>query len=175
MPTLIILQFIFAFGVWILADGLGLSAVLTMVCFAVWVARYVPSRTPASLRLPSYAVWETAVFLLNVLAFVFIGLQVRPILAGLDADTRAQYLRVAGLVLATVIVIRMECVMLHSGVVIWKNCRFGFRPARAGQKPRRSAAASWCRGRAYAGSSRWRRHSLCPMTESSFLTGTSSC
>jgi CPA1 family monovalent cation:H+ antiporter len=34
-------------------------------------------RTPARIRVPSYAVWETMVFVLNVLAFVFIGLQIR--------------------------------------------------------------------------------------------------
>ena len=75
---------------WILADRIGLSGVLTMVCYAVTVARWAPARTPARLRLPSYAVWETVVFVLNVLAFVFIGLQVRPIVGGLepaDPDT----------------------------------------------------------------------------------------
>ena len=39
VPTAIILQFIGTFGVWILADRIGLSGVLTMVCFAVFVAR----------------------------------------------------------------------------------------------------------------------------------------
>ena len=135
VPTAIILQFIFAFGVWILAEKLGLSAVLTMFCFAVFVARSAPARTPARMRVPSYAVWETAVFLLNVLAFVFIGLQVRPILAGLDPDTRTRYLRVAGLVLVTVIVVRIAWVSLHTSVVLWKNRRFGFRPTRTGQQP----------------------------------------
>jgi CPA1 family monovalent cation:H+ antiporter len=146
VPTSIILQFIIAFGVWILAERLGLSAVLTTVCFAVTVARSAPARTPARLRLPSFAVWETAVFLLNVLAFVFIGLQVRPILAGLDADTRSRYLRVAGLVLVTVIVVRFAWVLLHVSVVLWKNRRFGFRPARPGQRPPTLAAGvviSW--------------------------------
>jgi NhaP-type Na+/H+ or K+/H+ antiporter len=91
VPTAIILQFIGTFGVWILADRLGLSAVLTMVSYAIAVARRAPARTPARLRLPSYAVWETAVFLLNVLAFVFIGLQMRPILRELPPDTRAPW------------------------------------------------------------------------------------
>jgi len=134
-PTAIILQFIFTFGVWIIADRLGLSSVLTMFCFAITVARLAPQVTPARLRLPSYAVWETAVFLLNVLAFVFIGLQIRPILAGLDADTRIRYLRVAGLVLLTVIVTRIVWVLLHAGVVLWKNRRFGFHPPRPGIQP----------------------------------------
>ena len=43
----------------------------------------LPQRTPARLRIPSYAVWETVVFVLNVLAFVLIGLQLRPIFESL--------------------------------------------------------------------------------------------
>ena len=86
VPTAIIVQFVGTFGVWILADRMGLSSVLTMVSFAMSVARRAPARTPARIRVPSYAVWETAVFVLNVLAFVFIGLQIRPILASLAPD-----------------------------------------------------------------------------------------
>lgn len=38
-------------------------------------------------RIASYAVWEVAVFVLNVLAFVFIGLHLRDILARIqDSD-----------------------------------------------------------------------------------------
>ena len=66
-----------------------------MVCYAMAIARRAPEFTPARIRIPSYAVWDTVVFVLNVLAFVFIGLQVRPILAGLDAATRTLYLQVA--------------------------------------------------------------------------------
>src|SRR5215831_2318327 len=61
VPTVIILQFVSTFGVWILADHFGLSGVLTMVCYAVTLARTVPERTPARVRIPSYAVWETVV------------------------------------------------------------------------------------------------------------------
>ncbi|MDQ2870698.1 MAG: sodium:proton antiporter [Acidobacteriota bacterium] len=129
-PTAIILQFIGAFGVWILADRLGLSSVLTMVVFAVFVARRAPERTPARLRLPAYAVWDTAVFLLNVLAFVFIGLQIRPILTGLEPDTRTRYFAVAGVVVATVIVVRIVWVMTHNAIAQWNIRRFGFHPRR---------------------------------------------
>ena len=51
----------------ILADRIGLSSILTMVSYAIAVARQAPARTPARIRLPSYAVWETAVFVLNAL------------------------------------------------------------------------------------------------------------
>jgi monovalent cation/hydrogen antiporter len=129
-PTAIIIQFISAFGVWILADRLGLSSVITMVSFAIAAARRAPERTPARLRLPSYAVWDTAVFVLNVLAFVFIGLQIRPILKNLEPDTRMRYLFVAGVVLLTVIVVRIVWVMIHNTVARWQIRRFGFHPPR---------------------------------------------
>ena len=134
-PTAIILQFISTFGVWILADRLGLSSVLTMVSFAIAAARRAPERTPARLRLPSYAVWDTAVFVLNVLAFVFIGLQIRPILTSLEPDTRMRYLFVAGVVLLTVIVVRIVWVMIHNTVARWKIRRFGFHPPRPTSPP----------------------------------------
>src|SRR6476659_5245772 len=92
VPTAIILQFVSTFGVWLLADRIGLSGVLTMVCYAMTVARTAPERIPARIRIPSYAVWETAVFVLNVLAFVFIGLQIGPIFEGLEPTQRIGYL-----------------------------------------------------------------------------------
>jgi len=135
VPTSIIIQFISTFGVWILADRLGLSSVLTMVSYAISVARRAPERMPARMRLPSYAVWETAVFVLNVLAFVFIGLQIRPILTGLEPDTRMRYLFVAGAVLLTVILVRIAWVMTHNSVARWKIHVFGFHPPRPTQRP----------------------------------------
>ena len=110
IPSAIIMQFVGAFGVWILADELGLSAIVTVVTFAITAARITPESTPATLRLPSYAVWETVVFVLNVIAFVVIGLQLRPILGSLEADERSQYLQIAGLVLATVVSVRIAWV-----------------------------------------------------------------
>jgi CPA1 family monovalent cation:H+ antiporter len=135
VPTAVILQFISTFGVWILADRLGLSSVLTMVSFAIAVARRAPERTPARLRLPSYAVWDTAVFVLNVLAFVFIGLQIRPILTSLEPETRMRYFFVAGMVLLTVIVVRIVWVMTHNTIARWKNRRYGFHPRRPMSPP----------------------------------------
>src|SRR5262245_60446412 len=73
-----ILQFVGAFGVWILAERIGLSAIITMVVYAMTLARGAPRRTARN-RISSYSVWETAVFMLNVLAFVLMGLQARPI------------------------------------------------------------------------------------------------
>jgi NhaP-type Na+/H+ or K+/H+ antiporter len=135
VPTAVILQFVTTFGVWILADSIGLSGVLTMVCFAITVARTAPERTPARIRVPSYAVWDTVVFLLNVLAFIFIGLQIRPILASLEPAARGRYFAVAGAVLLTVIVVRLAWQMSFNAVIRWRDRRLGFHPPRPMLRP----------------------------------------
>jgi monovalent cation/hydrogen antiporter len=135
VPTAIILQFVTILGVWMLAERLGLSPVLTMVCFAATVARTSPARTPARIRVPTYAVWETAVFALNILAFIFIGLQIRPILESLDPAERSRYFFVAGAVLLTVIFVRLGWQMSFNAVVRWRHRRFGFHPPRPMLRP----------------------------------------
>jgi len=135
VPTVIILQFVTTFGVWLLADRIGLSGVLTMVCYAITVARTAPERTPARIRIPSYAVWESAVFVMNILAFIFIGLQIRPILDSLQPAERSQYFAVAGSVLVTVVTVRMAWHMSFNAVVRWRDRRVGFRPPRPMLRP----------------------------------------
>src|SRR3954469_2339335 len=107
VPTAIILQFVTTFGVWIFAEYLGLSGVLTMVCYAMAVAQTAPARTPARVRIPTYAVWESVGFALNILAIIFIGLQIRPILENLDPAQRREYMIVAGAIVIPVIVVRI--------------------------------------------------------------------
>ena len=145
IPSAIILQFVTTYGVWLLAEQLGLSAVLTMVCYAMTVSQTAPARTPAWLRIPTYAVWETVVFALNVLAFIFIGLQIRPILENLEAADRGQYFAVAGAVLFTVIVVRLAWHMFFNAVVRWRHRRFGFNPPRPMLRPtvRTGLMISW--------------------------------
>jgi monovalent cation/hydrogen antiporter len=135
VPTIIILQFVSTFGVWILADLAGLSGVLTMVCYAITLARSAPERTPARIRIPSYAVWETVVFGLNILAFIFIGLQIRPIFESLDARDRVEYIVVAVAVLLTVMVVRFVWHMSFNAVVRWRDRRRGFHPPRPMLRP----------------------------------------
>lgn len=119
----VVMQFAFTWGVWIASDRLGLSPIVTLVVDAITVARY--SRTPARIRVPSYAVWDTVVYITNVLAFVLIGLQLRPIAADLAQAELLRYVRVAGLVLVVVIVIRMLWVLAYNGAARWKFRHFG--------------------------------------------------
>jgi CPA1 family monovalent cation:H+ antiporter len=128
VPSSIIIQFAATFSVWIMAERLDLSAILTIVVYAVTLARNVPAYTPARLRVPSYAVWETAVFVLNVMAFVLIGMQLRPIWAAFAEPLRVQYCIVAAAVLGVVIVTRILWVMSFNAMLRMAIAHFGFNP-----------------------------------------------
>ncbi|HEY0337052.1 MAG TPA: sodium:proton antiporter [Burkholderiales bacterium] len=135
VPTAIILQFVCAFGVWILAEYAGLSPVLTIVCYGITTARTAPARLPARARIPTNAVWQTAIFALNILAFIFIGLQVRPILESLEAEDRAHYFAFAAAVLLTVIITRLAWHMSFNMALRWRNRQVGFNPPRPMLRP----------------------------------------
>ncbi len=107
VPSSIVLQFIGAFGIWILADLLGLSGVLAVVTSAVILSRRASIQMPAAVRVPSYAVWSLAVFVLNALAFILAGLQIGPIMDRLDRTPHVHYGVFAATILVTVILARV--------------------------------------------------------------------
>jgi CPA1 family monovalent cation:H+ antiporter len=146
VPTAIVLQFATTFGVWIVAERIGLSAILTIVAYAIKIARHAPHTIPARIRVPSYAVWETMVFVLNVLAFVLIGLQLGPIIGGLSGGERVAYAGVAIAVLVVIIVTRFVWVMTQFVAIRWKAGRFGRsdRDALARPTTRGGLLISWC-------------------------------
>ncbi|MGA0607191.1 cation:proton antiporter [Phenylobacterium sp. VNQ135] len=115
-PSSVIFQFVTTFGVWLLAEELGLSGVVTIVVFGLTVARRRASALPADLRIPSFAIWGTVTVVLNVLAFTLVGLQLRPILDPLSGQERAQYFGAALLILAIVIGVRLLWVLTHHGL-----------------------------------------------------------
>ena len=112
----IVMQFVVAFGIWLAAERLELSGVLTIVTFAVTVARRAPGVTAPRARVISYAVWDTAVFVLNVLAFVLIGIQIDPIRERLTGADAWQALILAAATFATVVVTRLAWVLPTTGM-----------------------------------------------------------
>jgi Na+/H+ antiporter len=146
IPSAIVLQFAGTFGVWLLAEHLRLSAIVTVVVFAITLARDAPRLTPARNRIPSYAVWDLAVFVLNVLAFVLIGLQLRPILAPLAPEERIAHFQIAAIVLAIVVATRFAWVFSYTAVARLKLRVFGPGgwPGTAKPTRRGSLVVSWC-------------------------------
>ncbi|MEP7342138.1 MAG: cation:proton antiporter [Acidobacteriota bacterium] len=114
-----ILEFTTTFGAWIIAEHLHLSPIITIVVFAMTIARSMPARQSPRDRIHSYSVWEAVVFILNVLAFLLMGLQARIILSRLAGDELWRALLFACVVLAIVILVRLGWVMAYSAIVRW--------------------------------------------------------
>lgn len=134
-------QFVATFGAWVLAERLHLSAILAVVTFAMTLGHHVPERQSARERVHSYAVWEATVFLLNVLAFLLMGLQAREIVARLHPSEIWQALGFAGAVLVAVIGTRLLWVMLYNRLVNWYGAG---RPNMAVPSLAQGIVVSWC-------------------------------
>lgn len=125
VASTIVLQFVSVFGVWLIADRLGLSGIVAIVVFGITLARLNPLHSEARHRTSATPVWRTAVFVLNALAFTLIGVQVRPILAHFSADQRGEAFVVAGAVVVTVILARIAWIMGYNQAMQLKNRLFG--------------------------------------------------
>ncbi len=143
-----VLQFCSTFGVWHLAERLHLSGIITLVVYAMAASRRAPEVMPARVRIPSFAVWEVAVFVLNVLAFILVGFQLKAINARLTRLELVHYATVAAAITLAVIVARIAWVTAAAAVSRWRcRPRPGARPARhdvVALSARGAAVVGWC-------------------------------
>jgi CPA1 family monovalent cation:H+ antiporter len=142
--SFIIAQFLITFGTWILAEHLSLSPIMAVVGLAAVVAHYMPERTSARDRVNSNAVWVIVVFVLNVLAFLLMGLQARAILNQLPADALRHALIFAAIVLAVVIGVRFLWVMAYGVVLRFFRSFFEHRVLSSLPTARIGVLVSWC-------------------------------
>ena len=120
VPISLIIQFACTFGVWIAAEAIGLSGILTLVAFAMTMSRNGGAQLSARMRVPINAVWETVVFVLNAFAFVLIGMQLRPIWLRLVAGGEsAGALATAASVLGVTLAARFVWVMGFQSLRRW--------------------------------------------------------
>lgn len=124
VPIALIVQFALTFGVWIAAEAIGLSGILTLVAFAMTLARRSGARMPARMRVPAFTVWESAVFILNAFAFVLIGMQLRPIWDRLETGSaRNDAIVTAVAVLCVTIAARFAWVFGYHSIKRWRARR----------------------------------------------------
>ncbi|MEB2846854.1 sodium:proton antiporter [Rhizobiales bacterium RZME27] len=137
----IVLQFVQTFLLWIIAERLELSAVLAIVTFAMAMARSSPGRSSTRMRVQSYAVWTVVVFVLNVMAFLLMGMQVRDIVREMEAGHLGQAIGFALVVIAVVVVVRLVICFGFNRIHAWFVVRRGEpEPATVTQ----SLLAGWC-------------------------------
>ena len=146
VSTAVVFQFCTTFGVWLLAEQLHLSGIITLVVFAMAASRRAPEIMPARIRIPAWAVWEVAVFVLNVLAFILVGFQLKSIAARGAIGTR--YVVVAAVVCVAVILARIAWVTGAAAFSRWRcrpkgNGNPGPRDAVA-LTPSGAAVVGWC-------------------------------
>lgn len=115
--SLTVLEFASTFGIWLLAERLHLSAILAVVTFGMWTARGALRRQSARDRIHSFSVWDAAVFLLNVVAFMLMGLQARDIVGRLDSADLWRSLGFATLVFLAVVAVRMVWVLSYRRIL----------------------------------------------------------
>ncbi|MET0271317.1 MAG: sodium:proton antiporter [Sphingomonas sp.] len=117
-------DFAITFAVWLMAERLHISPVLAVVAFGMLVAQRRPLGQPARDRIQTSAVWAAAILVLNVVAFMLMGLQARDILLRLAENGRLAAIGFALLVLATVLVTRLLWVVGVRALEGWITRRF---------------------------------------------------
>ncbi|WP_036112672.1 MULTISPECIES: cation:proton antiporter [Luteibacter] len=136
-----LLQFVNTFLVWIIAEHLHVSPVLAVVALAMTLASRTARPTSPRMRVQSYAVWNVVVFVLNVLAFLLMGLQARRIIGDMSGEHLRHALAFTGLVIAIVVVVRLVVALGFNRAVAWYRRRSGrAEPATW----RQGTLAGWC-------------------------------
>jgi len=114
-----ILQFVVAYLIWIVADRLRLSAVLSTITFAMTIAQSRQVTAGARMRVQSFAVWSAVVFGLNVFAFLLMGLQGRSIIGRMDPAHLQESFLFAAVVAAAVVIVRLIVVIGADRLHAW--------------------------------------------------------
>ena len=102
----ITLSFLLPYGVYLAAEQLRLSGVLAAVAAGIYHGWRSPQDFSATTRTQAFAVWEMALFVLNGLVFILIGLQLRTVLGSLSSRSPAELIWVAAVVCLAVLAIR---------------------------------------------------------------------
>jgi monovalent cation/hydrogen antiporter len=105
------LSFLLPYAVYLGAEQLHLSGVLAVVAAGIYTGWRSPQDMSATTRVQALAVWQMAVFVLNGLVFILIGLQLRTVLGALGTRSPLDLLAVAGSISLAVIVVRFVWVL----------------------------------------------------------------
>ena len=122
-PLEVTIAFLTGYFAFLPAAAIGVSGVLAVVTAGVYMGWYTPELTTVQTRLQGQGFWEVLTFLLNVLLFGLIGLQLRPILDDLTGAGGWSLLGHAAVIALTVIVLRIAWVFPATYVPRWLSKR----------------------------------------------------
>ena len=119
-PLEVTIAFLTGYLAFLPASAAGVSGVLAAVTAGVYMGWYTPELTTVQTRLQGQAFWEILGFLLNVLLFGLVGLQLRPILDDLSGGHGVgSAVGHAAVIVLVVIVLRIVWVFPATYVPRW--------------------------------------------------------
>jgi monovalent cation/hydrogen antiporter len=123
-PLEVTIAFLTGYVAFLPAAAAGVSGVLAVVTAGVYMGWYTPELTTVQTRLQGQGFWEIVSFLLNVLLFGLVGLQLRPILDDLTSSHQGwSIVGDAVVILLAVVVLRLLWVFPATYVPRWLSRR----------------------------------------------------
>ncbi len=107
------------YAVYMPCEAVHVSGVLAVVTCGLYVSQRADTLMSSATRLHARAVWENALFVLNGLTFIFIGLGLRDVIAGLGDEHWTFNAAVAITVLIATIVLRIIFVFFAAYIPPW--------------------------------------------------------
>jgi Na+/H+ antiporter len=106
-PLEVTIAFLTGYFTFLPAAALHVSGVLAVVTAGVYMGWYTPELTTVQTRLQGEGFWSVLTFLLNVLLFGLVGLQLRPVLDGLSGRGGWSLVGEAAVIVLAVVVLRV--------------------------------------------------------------------
>src|SRR5437879_793996 len=128
--------------VYVLAESVGASGVLSVVAAGLLRGRYSPAMVSAEMRILARSVWNILVFMLNSLIFILIGLQLSGIVARLQGYTGRDLAAYALAISMIAILVRFAWVYFAEYLPAWLGRLFDRRVAPP--LPGEAFIAGWC-------------------------------
>jgi Na+/H+ antiporter len=118
-PLEVTLAFLTGYFAFLPASALGVSGVLAVVTAGIYLGWYTPELTTTETRMQGNGFWDILTFLLNVLLFGLVGLELRPILDSLAGRGGWSLVGEAAVIALAVIVIRILWVFPATYIPRW--------------------------------------------------------
>ncbi|MBN1529432.1 MAG: Na+/H+ antiporter, partial [Thermoleophilaceae bacterium] len=114
-PIEIAISILSGYAAYLPAEELGVSGVIAAVTVGIYMGWHTPQLTTAVMRIQGVAVWEIITFLLNVVLFLLIGLQLPQIVEALGDRPAGELIGWAALLSAVVVAVRLAWVFAVRG------------------------------------------------------------
>ena len=141
-PVAVLFSLLGPFAAWIPAETLEVSGVLAVVTAGIVLGRAAPRILSSDTRVLASGVWQMAIFVLNGLVFILIGLQLPTILDTISAERTVSELVLLALAVSGT-VIAMRLLWVFPGTYLPRMLSRGLRERDPAPSPRAVLILGW--------------------------------